>query len=53
VLTVLCAAVVFAFLGARHATGETRDDAHANGRAHDDAPVRRRTEPACAETNAR
>ncbi|HGL4259361.1 MFS transporter [Burkholderia dolosa] len=53
VLTVLCAAVVFAFLGARHATGEKHDDAHANGRAHDDAPARRRTEPACAETNAR
>lgn len=45
VVTVLCAGVVFAFLGRRPAATETDDDT--------DVPVRRRIEPACAETPTR
>jgi hypothetical protein len=51
VVTVLCAGVVFAFLGARPAVSEGRGDESDHARA--DAPARRRAEPACAEANGR
>ncbi|WP_334042609.1 MFS transporter [Burkholderia ambifaria] len=51
VVTVLCAGVVFAFLGARPAIAEGRGDESDHVRA--DAPARRRAEPACAEANGR
>ncbi|NHL64912.1 MFS transporter [Burkholderia ambifaria] len=51
VVTVLCAGVVFAFLGARPAVAEGRGDESDHARA--DAPARRRTEPACTEANGR
>ncbi|EMH2962583.1 MFS transporter [Burkholderia multivorans] len=48
IVTVLCAAIVFAFLGAR----QTADGTHADTRAS--LPPNRRTRrPACAETNGR
>ncbi|HDR9653434.1 TPA: MFS transporter, partial [Burkholderia stabilis] len=43
VVTVLCAGVVFAFLGGRPAAAEESGD----------APARSRIEPACAETHGR
>lgn len=53
VVTVLCAGVVFAFLGARPVEADAGDGAHEEGEArpHADASVRRRTEPDCAETS--
>ncbi|MBN3742403.1 MFS transporter, partial [Burkholderia sp. Tr-20355] len=48
VVTVLCAAVVFAFLGGRPAVAETPEADDGAG-----APVRGRIEPACAETHGR
>lgn len=51
VVTVLCAVVVFAFLGARPAVAEARGDD--GEQAHTDARARRRTEPACAEASGR
>ncbi|MBY4868011.1 MFS transporter [Burkholderia sp. Bp9017] len=53
VVTVLCAGVVFAFLGARPAVGDA--DAREDGEAHPhvDAPACRRTEPDCAEASGR
>ncbi|ONX60917.1 hypothetical protein A8F17_27800, partial [Burkholderia cenocepacia] len=51
VVTVLCAVVVFGFLGRRPAADETGDDA--DGRAPADASARSRIEPACAETHGR
>jgi hypothetical protein len=51
VVTVLCAGVVFAFLGARPAVAQGRGDE--GEPAHGEAPVRRRSEPACADANGR
>ncbi|RQS98837.1 MFS transporter [Burkholderia contaminans] len=51
VVTVLCAGVVFAFLGGRRVATETGDDT--DGHAHADVPVRNRIEAACAETHGR
>jgi hypothetical protein len=51
VVTVLCAVVVFGFLGRRPAADATGDDA--DGRAPADASARSRIEPACAETHGR
>ncbi|WP_175720319.1 MFS transporter [Burkholderia anthina] len=53
VVTVLCAGVVFAFLGARPVEADAGDGAQEEGEArpHADASVRRRTEPDCAETS--
>ncbi|NTZ10160.1 MFS transporter [Burkholderia metallica] len=51
VVTVLCAVVVFGFLGGRPAADETADEA--DGHAHGDASARSRSEPACAETPGR
>ncbi|HDR9871111.1 TPA: MFS transporter [Burkholderia cenocepacia] len=51
VVTVLCAVVVFGFLGRRPAADETGDDA--DGRAPADASARSRIEPAGAETHGR
>lgn len=51
VVTVLCAGVVFAFLGGRRVATETGDDT--DGHVHADAPARNRIEAACAETHGR
>ncbi|MCO8355064.1 MFS transporter, partial [Burkholderia multivorans] len=48
IVTVLCAAIVFAFLGAR----QTADGTHADTRASL-PPNRRARRPACAESNGR
>ena len=51
VVTVLCAGVVFAFLGGRPAATETDDDTDEH--VHADVSARSRIEPACAEMPAR
>ncbi|MCA8205605.1 MFS transporter [Burkholderia sp. AU33545] len=51
IVTVLCAGVVFAFLGARPGVTEARGDDGET--AHPGAPARRRTEPACTEASGR
>jgi hypothetical protein len=51
VVTVLCAGVVFVFLGGRPAVAETGGEP--DGHTHADAPARSRIEPACAETPGR
>ncbi|MBN3799866.1 MFS transporter, partial [Burkholderia sp. Ac-20392] len=51
VVTVLCAGVVFAFLGGRQAADETGGDTDEH--AHADVPVRSRIEAACVETHVR
>jgi hypothetical protein len=51
VVTVLCAGVVFAFLGARPAIAQGRGDEGEPSRG--EAPARRRGEPACADANGR
>ncbi|WP_063547593.1 MFS transporter [Burkholderia territorii] len=51
VVTVLCAVVVFAFLGARPVVPEAGGGD--GERAHPDAPAHRRSEPACAEAGGR
>jgi hypothetical protein len=51
VVTVLCAGVVFAFLGARPAQVEGRGDE--GEQPCGGTPARRRAEPACADANGR
>jgi hypothetical protein len=51
VVTVLCASVVFAFLGARPAVAQGRGDEGESPRG--EAPALRRSEPACADANGR
>ncbi|KVE09232.1 MFS transporter [Burkholderia anthina] len=51
VVTVLCAVVVFGFLGGRPVADEAGDDA--DGRAHAEASARGRVAPAGAETHGR
>lgn len=51
VVTVLCAVVVFGFLGGRPAVDEAGDEV--DGRAQADASARSRSEPACAEMQGR
>ncbi|EJO62546.1 hypothetical protein BURMUCF2_3504, partial [Burkholderia multivorans CF2] len=48
IVTVLCATIVFAFLGARQTADGTRADARASL-----PPNRRERRPACADTNGR
>jgi hypothetical protein len=59
VVTVLCAVVVFGFLGGRPAADEAGDKAadkardEADGHVHADVSARSGIEPACAETHGR
>ncbi|WP_333985451.1 MFS transporter [Burkholderia orbicola] len=52
VVTVLCAVVVFGFLGGRPAADETGDEADGHAQA-DASAARSRGEPACVETQGR
>ncbi|MCR5898433.1 MFS transporter, partial [Burkholderia sp. HAN2018] len=51
VVTVLCAVVVFVFLGGRRVAAEAGDGT--DGHAHTDVPVRSRIDAACTETHGR
>ena len=51
VVTVLCAVVVFVFLGGRRVAAEAGDGT--DGHAHADVPVRSRIDAACTETHGR